>query len=659
MLWNPFRFQKASRMRAVHQLSESADIVLPFPGVTLEDVLELWQQQRRFVPAAEACSLVIEQRLRNEFRLAAGDLRFDGLSALVRSLDPRDRLTGYSRSDDLGLNLQLARLYISQGYGHPPSTCAIRTSSNTFYVYSVRQDGIAVLALVGRNFAGLNRALSTPEEIAADRVRHQQRSASRRAPSGNISDRRRPVPDSGPVHSQMGYARGDSWIQTLTLLAYSLVARDRSRLSPERFAEQVLTPLVRQQMALFEAAGLDCISNTDLPERTGVGLGGTCRILSDATGWTLPDEATLEREIAAGLEAFGHPVSALPFGRTPIERLRDPARAMHILNRFADEAKLLLPTAPETGGTPPRIKGQPLLQLSPVTLAEALVNSNMDAVNRLWGGQWERYEQLANTILNTVCHGHGQLHQFIHEICLASTRADDGREAADHLAIVDLAPFSQLAAQVSPDEADSIRSEIITWFMAGLTSALITGHISKSPPTVFRKTGRRAIDVAKFAIILTEVTEAQARSCLVSALRMVWQNVLIPYGLDRWIGAYAASAPIPPGYVSFDSAISLIGGVHRQLGFLQEENARDPEAAHLLIDTVGVTEPRPVAGTAPPVEDLAALVARHEAPPAPPGPINYFTLVTPDPALPELDLPKLDLPGSPKVPRSAHLTPTA
>jgi hypothetical protein len=643
MLWNPFRSPKTRpEHAAAHPLAASQpEIHLPFPGLTVADLLQVWQHAHRFVPAAEAWTLVIEQRLRKDFGLTADDPRFAVISALVRSLDPRDRLTGYARSDSLALNLQLARLYIAQRYDHSPTTCAVRTSGNEFILYSIRQDGIAVVKLLGKNFAGLNRALSTAAEIAEEATRQQQREASpRRNPSGAAEDRRNTTRTAGHRHSQMGYARGDAWIQTLATLAYSLVARDKGRLAPEDFARRVMRPLLERQTALLDASDLDCISMDDNTTQTGVGLTGTFRILSDATGWDLPDEQTLDSEIAAAHDAMGHRVADMPPGKTPLCRLRDPAHAMQLLNAFTDQDTLISPLGPTDAGISPRLHSQQIHQMNPLTLVETLLNANMDAVNRLWNSQWEGYKQLVNAVLNIAYNDHGYLHQFIRDVCSASARAEQDSPRPDHIALIDLTHFTRLVEHIGAADAQIIRADIITWFLAGLNSALITGHISNTQPSVFRKTGRRTSDDAKFGIILTGITGEQARTCLVAALRVVWQTFLVPHGFDQrpGLGICAASAPIPPGHVSFDSAVSLIGGVHRQLDALKEANAQNPETVYLFASHDGFAEPRPQSGGTPPTTDLAstvaALVERHQHSVSESAPIDYFALAAP-PAAPE------------------------
>lgn len=635
MLWNLFRSPKTRPEHAVahHLAASQQEIHLPFPGLTVADLQQVWQHAQRFVPVEEAYTLVIEQRLRKDFGLEADDPRFAIISTLARSLDPRDRLTGYARSDSLALNLQLARLYIAQRYDHDPTTCAVRTSGNEFILYSIRQDGIAVVKLLGKNFIGLNRALSTATEIAEE-------ATPRRNPSGVAEDRRKATRIAGHTHSQMGYARGDAWIQTLATLAYSLVARDTGRLSPEEFTRRVMRPLLERQTALLDASDLDCISIDDNTTQTGTGLTGTFRILSDATGWELPDEQTLDQEIAAALDAMGHRVADMPPGKTPLCRLRDPAHAMHLLNAFTDQETLISPPGPTDTGLSPHLHSQQIHQMNPLTLVETLLNANMDAVNRLWNSQWEGYKQLANAVLNSAYNDHGYLHQFIRDVCSASARAEQDSPRPDHIALIDLTHFTRLVEHVGAADAQIIRADIITWFLAGLNSALVTGHISNTQPSVFRKTGRRTSDDAKFGLILTGITVEQARTCLVAALRVVWQTFLVPHGFDQrpGLGICAATAPIPPGHVSFDSAVSLIGGVHRQLDALREANAQNPETVYLFASHDGFAEPRLQSGGTPPATDLAstvaALVARHQNSISENAPIDYFALAAP-PAAPE------------------------
>jgi hypothetical protein len=629
MSWNPFRSFKPRSGFTAGVSAASPMPELPFPGLGLADLQRIWAQEHRFVPAAEAYGLVIEARLRTDFGLAEDDPRFATVSAVVRSLDPRDRLTGYARSDALGLNLQLARLYLAQGYAHNPTTCALRTSGNEFILYSIRPDGIAVLQLVGKNFTGLNRALSTPEEIATDAARQHQRAAvSRRSFTDAGNDRRSNTRQQR--YSQMGYARGDAWVQTLTTLAYTLMAQDKGRLTPQDFGRRVLHPLLEQQAALFDATGLDCTRNDDIPTETGVGLTGTFRILSDATGWDWPDEATLDAEIAAAHAAIGHTISTLPPGKAPLVHLRDPGQAMHILNTFTDQLALAAPIGPMAA---PQLRGRQAPQANPLAIAETLLYANMDAVNRLWNSTWERYTQLVNDVLNSAYNTLGDLHPFIREVCRSSQQANPDAPRTDHIALIELVPFSRLAETTGTKDATALRAAIIRWFTASLTSSLVTGHLSNTPPAVFDTTGRRTSDAAKFALILHDLTEEQARNCLIAALRVVTQNFLAPHGLAPRLGLWAASAPILPGYISFDSAISLIGGVHRQLDALRVANTAHPETPHLFASRDGFYEPAPHPTGTPASGDLASavatLVAQQQPTPAPHQAIDYFALVAP------------------------------
>ena len=100
----------------------------------------------------------------------------------------------------------------------------------------------------------------------------------------------------------------------------------------------------------------------------------------------------------------------------------------------------------------------------------------------------------------------------------------------------------------------------------------------------------------------------------------------------------AVGGPNGKGHVSFDSAVSLIGGVHRQLDALKEVNAQNPETVYLFASHDGFAEPRPQSGGTPPATDLAstvaALVARHQNSVSESAPIDYFALAAP-PAAPE------------------------
>jgi hypothetical protein len=640
MLWNLFRPSRAHAAHDVMQSSLSASVQLPFPGLGLSELRQIWADKQRFVPVEEAFAVLIERQLRADCGLRDDDPRFQIVSHLVRSLAPPDRLTGYTKSDFLDLNLALARMYLGQHYDHPATTCAVRTESNAFVLYSVRPDGIVVLKLRGKNFAGLNRALSTTAEMDDEAQRRQQseEKASRRIVFDGPERRQQPR-NAAPDYSQMGYARGDTWIQTLAARIYTMMRRDRGPLTPAGFHSRVCGPFLAWQAKLMEESGLDCIQVADAPE-TGVGLTGALRILSPDTGWNLPDDADMEAGITAAHRALGYPVASLPPGKTPVTRLYDPAHAMVILDQLTDREELDWLEERFSAYDPTRLPPQyrSVLQMEPHTLIEKLLVANAEAVQRLWDARWDRYKAIVNQVLRMTHSDRGHLHQLIRDVCTASTRADPDCGFVDVIALVDVMQFPALQQRFGAVGAEAVRAEIIARFRAALVP-LATVHDPRNEELeVFRQTGRRTPDAAKFAVILRGVTESRALVCVAEALRTLAGDFLSRFGFDRdaGVGVCAAVAPIPPGYVSFDSAFRLIGSIHQRLDALRAANLAKPDAMHLVASRDAFHAPLTLDTSAHPVGDLAqtaaALIEKYHDTARESRIVDYFEVAAPLPA---------------------------
>lgn len=576
----------------------SDDLQLPYAGFTLADIQAVWEREQRFVPLEEAWPLHIKHQLENDFQLKEGDRRFDILHTLACTVDVRDELTGYHRSDWKDLNLELAKRYAQANYGHPPSVYALRDGGDEFLLLQFDRGQIAMISMDGKNFGALNPALSTDAEINAEKARQHKIEDKRENEPRRLNDRMGPpIPDDrrnrqidALDYSPEGWQRADECIRFYAALAYSM-AHDMPVSSIHENKDQVMELIHQIQTKFNLATGIEHLPGRKAGRESerGCGIAGTITVLSDETGRELPDEAKQEEAIKRNKDFIGlHSKHML--GETPSKRISNPETVPEKVQKFFEKYGLRLPVIP--------VERSITLSVGQTTQPDATPRSTKVAASTIIGellaagGDGNDFKQLTNNILNTTLGTQGKLARLINDVMMSSQHADRATSYKDHVVIFKIDNMPGMNEKFGHQGCNAILHEIMNRVEARVQESLyekFQGRRFSSDMHI--STGERGSDAGKFAIVLRGLTETEVQQTIRDAIGHTYDEYLYRHGFDgltnprghrAGVHLTATTTPIRAGLKDAKEVKEFLGDLHSQLIVMKREADKDPNNAVCL-----------------------------------------------------------------------------